>query len=165
MSQGAVIGIAVGVTGGVLFLVAAGLVFWFVKRFHRTDAGQNQSAIESLRSTTLSPGPYSEPGEPKSPISIDSQPVNPQMRGVYEADARLLRVEMANDNGRFELDQAGHGNAELETTRDGPVQVTEAPALHQPVPTKPKDLSPMNPDTPQSPPPEYTPHQRTGGGD
>ena len=35
MSQGTIIGIAVGVVGGVLFLIATALVFWYIRRSHK----------------------------------------------------------------------------------------------------------------------------------
>lgn len=153
MSQGTIIGIAVGVGGGVLFLVAAGLVFWFLRRSRKNQAARNLSDPSELGSGTgtLSPGPASETGE------LKTQPVMQQMRAVYEIDGRLFRIEMASDTGKFELDPDGHGNAELDAPGEEAATSSASPET--------KSVSPVSPltDSPQSPPPEYTPPNRAGG--
>jgi hypothetical protein len=158
MSQGTIIGIAVGVGGGVLFILAAALVFWFLRRSRKSQAERDLAASElgsGTGTSTLSPGPGSESGGPKG------QAVMQQMRAVYEIDGRLFRIEMASDTGKFELDSAGHGNAELATS-DGPRAGT-ATASTSPETKTVSPVSPL-PDTPQSPPPEYTPASPIGGG-
>lgn len=157
MSQGTIIGIAVGVGGGVLFIAAAALVFWFLRRSRKSRAARDLAASEPGSGSgtgTLSPGPASETGGPKA------QAVMQQMRAVYEIDGRLFRIEMASDTGKFELDSAGHGNAELAS--DAPREET-ATASTSPETKTVSPVSPL-PDTPQSPPPEYTPASRTERG-
>ncbi|KAK4038615.1 hypothetical protein C8A01DRAFT_47814 [Parachaetomium inaequale] len=168
MSQGSIIGIAVGVVGGLLFALAAGLVFWYLRRSRRaaaaaaTTQGTRSSRLSSelLRSGTLSQGPGSDNGEPKSPITVaQSQPVMQQMSAVYEMDGRLFRIEMASDNGKFEMDALGHGSAELETAKgEAAATTTEAKAVSPISPGLAN--SPLEHDPPKSPPPE---HGRIGG--
>jgi hypothetical protein len=163
MSQGTIIGIAVGVGGGVLFIVAAAFVFWFLRRSRKSQAARDLAASELGSGTgtgTLSPGPGSEAGGLKAPAVMQ------QRQAVYEIDGRLFRVEMASDTGKFELDSAGHGNAELAT--DALSAPTEETATASTSPeTKTVSVSPVSPltdtHTPQSPPPEYTPASPTGG--
>ncbi|KAH6615530.1 hypothetical protein B0J18DRAFT_282392 [Chaetomium sp. MPI-SDFR-AT-0129] len=162
MSQGTIIGIAVGVVGGILFLVAAGLVFWYLRRSRRAKAGH--SILPSDRSTTLTAGPGSDNGEPKAPstvqtpVSAHSQP-HPALRyqvnhgGVYEMDGRLFRIEMAEDNGRYEMSAQGHGTAELDTAKSGPALPAHTRELLHTQPPFPD--SPLELGQPQSPPPEY----------
>jgi len=163
MSQGTIIGIAVGVVGGVLFLVAAGLVFWYLRRSRRAREGR-RSESDLLRSATLSAGPASSTGDPKSPTQSQTQthgdihggmPVMQQMSAIYEVDGRRFRVEMSNDNDRFEMDAHGHGSAELGTTKEVATPSTQT-----------KEVSPVTPgladsplehahNYPRSPPPQY----------
>jgi hypothetical protein len=158
MSRGTTIGIAVGVGGGVLFIVAAALVFWFLRRSRKNQAARNLPPSELGSGTgTLSPGPASETGDAKA------QPVMQNMSAVYEIDGRLFRVEMASDTGKFELDSAGHGNAELasDAPREGTVTASTSPESKTVSPVSPLVDTPLSP---QSPPPEYTPApNRTGG--
>jgi hypothetical protein len=166
MSQGTIIGIAVGVGGGVLFIVAAAFVFWFLRRSRKSQAARDLAASELGSGTgtgTLSPGPGSEAG------GLKAQAVMQQRQAVYEIDGRLFRVEMASDTGKFELDSAGHGNAELASNAaDALSAPTEETATASTSPeTKTVSVSPVSPltdtHTPQSPPPEYTPASPTGG--
>jgi hypothetical protein len=46
---------------------------------------------------------------------LPGRAVMTQMHAIYEVDGRLFRIEMANDNGRFEMPAAGNGTAELDT--------------------------------------------------
>jgi hypothetical protein len=162
MSQGTIIGIAVGVVGGLLFVIAAGLVFWYFRRSRRATQGTH-TRVASDRSGTLSAGPMSDAGEPPKPVEqFQDQPqdqqspaVVQQMSAVYEVDGRLFRIEMANDNGKFELDGHGHDSAELGTAKEEPTTAV----------TETKSVSPLTPglpdsplehgQTPKSPPPQY----------
>lgn len=162
MSQGTIIGIAVGVVGGLLFVIAAGLVFWYFRRSRRTTQGTH-TRVASDRSGTLSAGPMSDAGEPPKPFDqFQGQPqgqqspaVMQQMSAVYEVDGRLFRIEMANDNGKFELDGQGHDSAELDTAKEEPTTAI----------TQTKSVSPLTPglpdsplehsQAPKSPPPQY----------
>ena len=162
MSQGSIIGIAVGVVGGLLFALAAGLVFWYLRRSRRAAAAAAQGTRSSrlsgelLRSGTLSQGPGSDTGEPQSPTVSEahSQPVMQQMSAVYEMDGRLFRIEMASDNGKFEMDALGHGSAELETAKgEAAAATTETKAVSPISPALTN--SPLQHDPPMSPPPEY----------
>jgi hypothetical protein len=163
MSQGTIIGIAVGVVGGLLFALAAGLVFWYLRRSRRapaTSQGTRSSRLSSelLRSGTMSQGPGSDMGEPKSPVTVaqlPSQPVMQQMSAVYEMDGRLFRIEMASDNGKFEMDALGHGSAELETAKgEATAATTTETKAVSPISPAVTD-SPLEHDPPKSPPPEY----------
>ncbi|KAH6847206.1 hypothetical protein B0I37DRAFT_397483 [Chaetomium sp. MPI-CAGE-AT-0009] len=145
--RGTIIGIAVGVVGGLLFLIAAGLAFWYFRRSRGTTQG-TRTRVSSDRSGTLSAGPVSEAGEPKPQDQPQYQPQNQlqnpavmqQMGGVYEVDGRLFRTEMANDTGKVELDGHGHDSAELDTAKG------EAAT-----PTETKSVSPLTPGLPDSP--------------
>jgi hypothetical protein len=166
MSQGTIIGIAVGVVGGLLFLIAAGLVFWYFRRSRRTTQGTH-TRVSSDRSGTLSAGPVSELGEPKPldqpqyypQLQLQDPAPMQQMGAVYEVDGRLFRVEMGNDNGKFELDGHGHDSAELDTAKG------EAATTTTTTTTQTKSVSPLSPGQPDSPlehgqqpksaPPEY----------
>ncbi|KAH6623692.1 hypothetical protein F5144DRAFT_595815 [Chaetomium tenue] len=149
MSQGTIIGIAVGVVGGLLFVIAAGLVFWYFRRSRRTSQGTH-TRVASDRSGTLSAGPMSDAGEPPKPLDPlqdplqsqqQSQAVMQQMSAVYEVDGRLFRIEMASDTGKFELDGHGHDSAELDTAKNEPsTAITET-----------KSVSPLTPGLPDSP--------------
>ncbi len=156
MSQGTIIGIAVGVVGGVLFLAAAGLVYWYLRRSRRREAERNQLLQSGTISTGTGPGSDATaveiPTEP--PTEPPSRAVMQQMSAVYEVDGRLFRIEMANDNGRFEMDASGHGRLELDSSKGGPEpEIKDA-------------LSPALPDSPavgyvpKSPPPEYSQYSR-----
>jgi hypothetical protein len=164
MSQGTIIGIAVGVVGGVLFLVATGLVIWYFRRSRRGPAEHAPSSSELLRSGTMSHGgPASDAGELKAQTPAPA-PVVQQVGTVYEVDGRLFRIEMANDHGRVELDPAGHGTAELASAKAGDAssaaaagtEITEAKVVSPVSPTA-LGFPPegQTPETPQSPPPEY----------
>ncbi|KAL2194033.1 hypothetical protein P885DRAFT_43977 [Corynascus similis CBS 632.67] len=167
MSQGTIIGIAVGVVGGVLFLIATALVFWYIRRSRRA----RQAAPSRVSSTLHEPsapsaGAYSDAGDPKSPIQEQTQseastpgPVIQQMSAVYEMDGRH-RIEMANDNGKVEMDAHGHGSAELDTAKDRKEAATPL------ISTESEDVSPLTPGLsdaplqrgsgqPKSPPPQY----------
>lgn len=159
MSQGTVIGIAVGVVGGLLFLLAAGLVYWYIRRSRRQQAEGSRRPGSLLQSGTLSAGPASETGEPKFQDQTlnESHPAMQQTHGVYEVDGRLFRIEMANDNGRFEMDASGHGSAELDTAAKGEPSITTETTAVSPV-------SPPLPDSHEFPPPEYTAAKRTQWG-
>jgi hypothetical protein len=159
MSQGTIIGIAVGVVGGVLFLVAAGLVLWYFRRSRRDPAEHAPSSSELLRSGTMSLGPASDVGELKAQTPA---PVIRQVGAAHEMDGRF-RTEMANDHGRFELDPAGHGTAELASAKAGgpssgaaDMEITEMKVVSPVSPTAPEfPPEDQTPQTPQSPPPEY----------
>jgi hypothetical protein len=165
MSQGSIIGIAVGVVGGLLFLIAAGLAFWYFRRSRRTTQG-TRTRVSSDRSGTLSAGPVSEAGEPKPQDQpqyqpqyqpqnqLQNPPVMQQMGGVYEVDGRLFRIEMGNDTGKVELDGHGHDSAELDTAKGEPATTTETKSVSPLTPGLPD--SPLeHGQQPKSPPPEY----------
>lgn len=119
MAKGTIIGIAVGVVGGLLFLAAAALVFWF---WRRSRKGRFVPAP-----STTAPSSGGWPGEvtpapflPVMPVMPGAEanearqaPVMTQMRAVYEVDGRLFRVEMANDHGKFEMDGQPGKNDEV----------------------------------------------------
>lgn len=165
MSQGTIIGIAVGVVGGLLFVIAAGLVFWYFRRSRRTSQGTH-TRVASDRSGTLSAGPMSDAGEPPKPLHPlqdpvqdrqQSQAVMQQMSAVYEVDGRLFRIEMADDNGKFELDGHGHDSAELDTAKNEPTTaITETKSVSPLTPGLPDSpLEHGQQQQPKSPPPQY----------
>ena len=149
MSQGTIIGIAVGVVGGVLFIAAAGLVYWYLRRSRRREAERNELLQSGTISTGTGPGSDATTAV-ESPTEPPARAVMQQMSAVYEVDGRLFRIEMANDNGRFEMDAAGHGRPELDSSKGGlEPEIKDA-------------LSPTLPDSPavgyapKSPPPQYS---------
>ncbi|KAL2176544.1 uncharacterized protein P884DRAFT_270390 [Thermothelomyces heterothallicus CBS 202.75] len=159
MSHGTIIGIAVGVVGGVLFLLAAALAIWYFRR-SRGGRGGAASRLSSklLRSGTSSTAAASsDAGEPKSQTqtptpsefssSQNHQPVVQKITGPYEMDARY-RVELANDNGKYEMDPHGHGSAELDPT---PKQNQVSPVTA----AQPDSLPQHGGFPPRSPPPQY----------
>ncbi len=136
MSQGTIIGIAVGVVGGLLFIVAAGLVYWYLRRARRNtqpaETDKKLLATTTASSTTggartHSTGPGSDAGaldsispvsqSPHTPGSSSQAWSPPPLLGtVYEMDGeRHDRVEMGTDKAKFEMDAEGHGRAELDT--------------------------------------------------
>ncbi|KAL2133518.1 hypothetical protein VTI74DRAFT_2244 [Chaetomium olivicolor] len=152
MTQGTIIAIAVGVVGGILFLAAAGLVYWYFRRSRRQQEQRTRRPGELLKSTTASSSPGSQVGDNSS----QGRPVVQQMSAVCEMDGRLYRVEMANDNGKFEMDAHGHGNAELDASN----RSISTPGMSTASAVSP--LSPALPDsaalvTEQFPPPSYAP--------
>ncbi|KAK4124414.1 hypothetical protein N657DRAFT_572153 [Parathielavia appendiculata] len=154
MSQGTIIGIAVGVVGGVLFLVATGLVIWYLRRSRRAQAARTITASERM-SATLSPGSEFAELKAQSP-AVEAA----AMHEIYEMDGRPLRSEMADDTGKVELDPSGHGNAELDPAAakgQGPSSAaTENTDLKVVSPVSPPVLdSPPGTQPPKSPPPEY----------
>jgi hypothetical protein len=155
MSQGTIIGIAVGVVGGLLFIAAAGLVYWYFRRSRRDDAARSELLRTGTLSTGTGPGSDATAVESVSPISPTPQnrAVMQQMSAVYEMDGRLFRIEMANDNGKFEMDAAGHGSAELDSPAKADPSSPEIKAVSPLTPGLPD--SPVVKDDPQSPPPKY----------
>jgi hypothetical protein len=162
MSRGTVIGIAVGVVGGLLFLVAVGLVFWFYRRLRRAKA---KPSGELLRQGSLSastdPSSRSEANKSPNPVGM-AQPVMTHMRAIYEVDGRRFRVEMASDTGRVEMDALGHGSAELDDSHKTENEKKPVTAS-EPSSDSPREISPLSPDLPDSPgagdpppPPSYT---------
>ena len=94
--QGTIIGIAVGVAGGVLFLVAAGLVFWYPRRLHKGKEASGQNESQTAVDDTQ--------GDKSAPVLTD-------MNAICEIDGRRYRVEMSDETGKVELD--AHEKAEL----------------------------------------------------
>ncbi|SPQ24855.1 ffa9d720-6d1a-4006-8778-d8841bda6793 [Thermothielavioides terrestris] len=141
MSRGTVIGIAVGVVGGLLFLVAAGLVIWFLRRSRRARRPPNMARSdgwpdgrppESLPLATVSTEPTAVADEEsQSP----GRPVMKQKSALYEVDGRWYRAELTNDNNGFEMDAAGHGSAELDSHK--PLPSTETREAFQATPALP----------------------------
>jgi len=182
MSQGTIIGIAVGVVGGVLFVIAAGLVYWYfgrARRNNQTDGGKTLLGTTTASSTggprTHSTGPGSDAGalDSISPVSQSPQtpgqgwPGGAQPLGtVYEMDGRHDRVEVGTDKAKFEMDGAGHGRAELDTAKwGGPSSAVKSvsPPLSPGLPDSPVILgaaaysfSQSEQQSPQSPPPGYS---------
>lgn len=155
MSQGTIIGIAVGVVGGLLFIAAAGLVYWYFRRSRRDEAARSELLRTGTLSTGTGPGSDATAVETVSPLSPTPQTraVMQQMSAVYEVDGRLFRIEMANDNGKFELDAAGHGSAELDPA---PKPEPSSPETKTVSPLTPGLLdSPVVKDISESPPPKY----------
>ncbi|KAK4237093.1 hypothetical protein C8A03DRAFT_45021 [Achaetomium macrosporum] len=144
MSQETVIGIAVGVVGGLLFLVAVGLVFWFYRRLRKANA---KPSSELLRQGSLSvstdPSSRSEANKSPNPVGM-AQPVMTHMRAIYEVDGRRFRVEMANDTGKFEMDALGHGSAELDDSQ-------KTGTSSEPSSGSPGAISPLSPALSDSP--------------
>ena len=110
MAKGTIIGIAVGVVGGLLFLAAAALVFWFWRRSRKgrfVPAPSTTAPSSGGWPGDVTPAPFL-PVMPVVPGAEGNEarqaPVMTQMRAVYEVDGRLFRVEMANDHGKFEMD-------------------------------------------------------------
>ncbi|KAL2165607.1 hypothetical protein VTG60DRAFT_4260 [Thermothelomyces hinnuleus] len=168
MSQGTIIGIVVGVVGGVLFLLAATLAIWYFRR-SRGARGGAASRLSSnlLRSGTSSTAAASsDAGEPKSQTqtqtpsefsSSQHQAVVQQMTGPYEMDGRY-RVELANDNGKYEMDPHGHGSAELDPTPKQQEHATPSAQNQEVSPITPaqSDSLPQHGGfPPRSPPPQY----------
>lgn len=165
MSQGTIIGIAVGVVGGVLFLLAAALAIWYYRRW-RGSGGRFSSMLLRSRASSTAVG-SSDAGEPNtrtqthSPSEFSShlyQPVMEQMPGPYEVDSRN-RVELANDSGKYEMDPQGHGSAELDPSPKQQGTVTLSPQNQEVSPITPthSDSTPQHGDaTPRSPPPQYS---------
>ncbi|KAK4152399.1 hypothetical protein C8A00DRAFT_44554 [Chaetomidium leptoderma] len=160
MSQGTIIGIAVGVVGGLLFLTAAAVVFWYLRRSrrgHQAAPSRHSGEIGSAGTGTgtLSPGPGSETGENKAEVQ------GLEMHAAPEMDGRVFRrLEMGNDTGKFELDASGHGSAELDTAK-GQQSVTEVMAVSPSsagLPDSPLEHAELQPHPhphPHPPPPEY----------
>ncbi|KAK3900420.1 hypothetical protein C8A05DRAFT_45735 [Staphylotrichum tortipilum] len=185
MSQGTIIGVAVGVVGGLLFVVAAGLVYWYFGRARRntqTDGNTTLVGTATASSTggprTHSTGPGSDAGALDSVSSASQSPHAPAhawpgvqpLGTVYEMDGRHDRAEMGTDKAKFEMDAAGHGRAEL-----GPAMGGSGPSSPEPnqssavfpaspaLPNSPAILGPVHAfpqsqqsSPPQSPPPEYS---------
>ncbi|KAK4096149.1 hypothetical protein N658DRAFT_459203, partial [Parathielavia hyrcaniae] len=155
---GTIIGIAIGVVGGVLFLVATGLVIWYFRRSRRRRAQAERAATASdPMSATLSPG--SEFAELKAQSAAVEAAA---MHEIYEMDGQPLRSEMANDTGKVELDPDGHGNAELDPTAKGEgEEPSRSAAARGTNSTDQEVVSPLSPPAlgsqspPGSPPPEY----------
>ncbi|KAL1843469.1 hypothetical protein VTJ49DRAFT_1579 [Mycothermus thermophilus] len=156
LSQGSIIGIAVGATGGVLFIIAAALVYWYFRRVRGSKPKGAASDLGHTDTRTLVP----------SEMGGDPKPVLQEMKAIYEIDGRMYRVEMSTETGKVELDPHGHGNAELDVTKPdaAPVSIDEkplppsSPAVTKavsPVTSNASD-TPVTPDTPQSPPPKYS---------
>ncbi|KAL2268269.1 hypothetical protein VTJ83DRAFT_3115 [Remersonia thermophila] len=141
LSQGSIIGIAVGATGGVLFLVAAALVCWYFRRVRKSSSKPNPAASDQ--------GPTDAHTFVPSELGHDAKPVLQEMRAIYEIDGRMYRVEMSTETGKVELDPEGHGNAELDGTKPPPSPSSPADA-------EAAAVSPVAPDTPASPPPKYS---------
>ncbi|KAL2163555.1 hypothetical protein VTH06DRAFT_5613 [Thermothelomyces fergusii] len=169
MSKGTVIGIAVGVIGGVLFLLAAALAIWYCRRSRRLPgpAGSRfSSKLLRSRASSTAVG-SSDAGEPKpqpkmqTPAEASSAhcyPLMEQMPGPYEADGRN-RVELANDSGKYEMDPHGHGSAELDPTPRQPGHATPSVLNHDVSPITPahsESLPPHGGFPPRSPPPQYS---------
>jgi len=96
MSKGTIIGIAVGVAGGVLFLIAAVLVFWYYRRLHKGKEASSQDEAQNAVDDTQ--------GDKGAPVLMDTN-------AICEIDGRRYRVEMSDETGKVELD--AHEKAEL----------------------------------------------------
>ncbi|KAL2255048.1 hypothetical protein VTK26DRAFT_4252 [Humicola hyalothermophila] len=102
MAKGTIIGIVVGVVGGLLFLAAAALVFWFWRRSRNGQSTTAPSASHPSSGGWATPKPFL----PVMPVLGETQqaPAVRQMSAVYGVDGHRFRVEMANDHGKFEMD-------------------------------------------------------------
>jgi len=112
LSQGALIGIIVGVLGTIAVSAALGLLYfvWRKSRNQRPPAYSKRSGgccglLAKKEFQQAPPDPYAHQlAAPRIPLSNNDVKGGP---GTYEMDGQWYRVEMAGDHDKFELDGEG----------------------------------------------------------
>ncbi|KAK1753027.1 hypothetical protein QBC47DRAFT_404389 [Echria macrotheca] len=142
LSQGAVIGVAVGVSGAVLLLASVGFFIWSWRRTH----GNRQPQAYSKRNAGCC-GLFSKKEFVHPPISSPTQDHKAGETAIPEVDAKPGRFEMDTAWERAEMGTDGHGRFEMEGKRDGAGEdwkppLHEAYELYSPLPPSTASESP-----------------------
>jgi hypothetical protein len=110
LSQGALVGIIVGVVGTFVVTASVGFFLWTWRKYRGqppTNSGRSGGCCGLFTRREVQqqpPDPFAAHAVPLEGISMSHQDVKRGPPGMYELDGVWYRVEMAEGNGKFELD-------------------------------------------------------------